>query len=267
MDKNPFKGTLGTYKPLKTDDGSISLYSSAFDETCHSQNGAIVETKHVYLEGALVKKHFNKFSHGVIFEVGFGTGIGYNTTVNYLNELKEESPFTLDFVSCEIDQGLAQYSLENLKEQNLITEYRLQNVDELSYFQASLSDNITLVVLIGDVRKTLPLWARNPLFQKFERIYHDPFSPKKNPLLWTKDWFQELYKHSSSDAVLSTYSSTRAAWKSLLNTNWHVETFTGFGQKKLSTRAMKNGETKPEIFQLCANSPKEEFRDKDYLNA
>lgn len=42
---------------------------------------------------------------------------------------------------------------------------------------------------------------------KFDIIYQDAFSPKKNPLLWTKEYFENIRDISSDDAVLTTYST------------------------------------------------------------
>jgi tRNA U34 5-methylaminomethyl-2-thiouridine-forming methyltransferase MnmC len=263
MDIKGFQGSLGTYKQLITDDGSISLYSSAFDEACHTQSGAITETKHVYLEGAKVREHFQNHRSGHIFEVGFGTGVGFSATIEALAPLNPQ----LVFVSSEIDPELAIYSIKELLKDRTVTSFERRIENGLDLLFAKTKQETQLIILLGDVRETLKLWQKHPLFEPFNRIYQDPFSPKKNPLLWTQEWFKQLFDAAHKEAVLSTYSSTKAAWKALLNTGWQVETFTGFGRKRLCTRASKKGSTKPEIYQLCKSSPKEAFRDLDYRKA
>jgi tRNA U34 5-methylaminomethyl-2-thiouridine-forming methyltransferase MnmC len=159
--------------------------------------------------------------------------------------------------------------MEQLLKDSTISSYErsLDKPQGLDALFAKTQQGTQLVVLLGDIRETLKIWQLHPLFQPFHRSYQDPFSPKKNPLLWTQEWFGELFDVADPRAILSTYSSTRAAWKALLKTGWQVETFTGIGKKKLCTRAMKEGTTKPEIYELCENSPKQVFRDCDYLKA
>ena len=55
-----------------TGDGSETLYSATMQESYHSLNGAVQESRHVFIEAGL-KKCTRKAIH--IFEVGFGTGL------------------------------------------------------------------------------------------------------------------------------------------------------------------------------------------------
>jgi chorismate dehydratase len=68
-------------------------------------------------------------------------------------------------------------------------------------------------------------------------IYQDPFSPKKNPELWTTDWFEKLKKLSRPGTVLCTYSASSAVRKALGAAGWTVQSFAGFARKKQSTKA------------------------------
>ena len=267
MENIEFRGSLGTYKLLETGDGSQSLYSFAFEESCHSQSGAENETKHVYFCGSQVLKHFQNKAALTVFEVGFATGLGFKITLQCLLKEMNTKAFELNFISSEIDELLAKHSLSQLVSNQVIQEFKLIEEEKFSYFKARTKNNHRLIVLLGDIREVIGHWQDHAEFKAFDRIYHDPFSPKKNPTLWTQEWFEQLHKLSTNSAVLSTYSSTRAAWKALLSTGWQVETFTGVGKKRLSTRAKKEGKTKAYIFELCKNSPKEAFRDCDYLKA
>ena len=68
---------------FKTDDGSHSIYSNRFNESYHSQHGAIQESMHIFIESA-----FNLFIKNeiTVFEVGFGTGL--NAILTYIEAKK-----------------------------------------------------------------------------------------------------------------------------------------------------------------------------------
>src|SRR5690554_5619851 len=56
----------------KTSDGSVTLYLPEMDEQYHSMNGALTESRHVFLDMGF---EFHPAANPVIFEVGFGTGL------------------------------------------------------------------------------------------------------------------------------------------------------------------------------------------------
>ena len=62
-----------------TADGSATLYSSLFNETYHSINGAITESNHVFIDTGL--KH-NASTPLHLLEIGFGTGL--NALLTYI---------------------------------------------------------------------------------------------------------------------------------------------------------------------------------------
>ncbi|HDR52007.1 MAG TPA: SAM-dependent methyltransferase, partial [Mariniphaga anaerophila] len=66
----------------KTNDGSSTLYIPEMDEQYHSLNGAITESKHVFIESGF---YFHPSPKPAIFEVGFGTGLNCLLTA-YLAE-------------------------------------------------------------------------------------------------------------------------------------------------------------------------------------
>ena len=84
-------------KIVQTADGSSSVYISRFDELYHSVNGAISESKHVFIETGL--KHAKK-SDIKVFEMGYGTGLNFilsylqskNTKIEYESELDDSLP-------------------------------------------------------------------------------------------------------------------------------------------------------------------------------
>lgn len=240
-----FKTQLGHYKIVKTEDGSETIYSSLFDENCHSLSGAYDETIYNYIRGCQVIEKIERQNLVTIFEVGFGLAVGIESLVEVMTnsdllevDQRNESPKKILFISTEIDPMFAKWALENSsfakKYKSLFKNYTEVNSLTESYISLDLF-NIHLKILLGDARhtvKTIP-------FDSVDCIFQDAFSPKKNPSLWTTAWFLDLIKISNDKVILSTYSSSHGVRASLLKAGFHIENRKGFGQKRTCTRAYK----------------------------
>ncbi len=236
---------------VETADGSFTLFSEFFQEACHSTNGAYDETVLHYVEGTKILDKIHLYDPLVILEVGFGLGIGFLTTLKKLPLQRK-----WHFISMELDKALLEWfkneyqNHEFLKELEWIDEHTLQARNEW----------ITLTILQGDARNRLPQYLmNNPI--KWHSIYQDAFSPKKNPTLWTKEWFELLKNYSHPDVTLSTYSASTAIRKSLHESGWGVQKGEKFGPKRTSTRAVLQKETDPDILLQMERSPALSLRD------
>ena len=236
---------------VDTEDGSRTLFSEAYQEACHSTSGAIAETLLHYVEGCQIKN----ISRPHILEVGFGLGIGFLTT---FDSLKSENK-KWDFVSLEIDGELLEwFRLENI-EHPFLKDLKWVSFGEMKALQCDTT-NISLTILCGDARMTLPFYMKIHPF-KWNAIYQDAFSPKKNPSLWTTEWFTFLKSHSTSDVILSTYSSNSQVRKSLLEAGWIIQKGKTFGAKRSCTRALLQGASDPDILVQLTNTSTPALRD------
>lgn len=227
-----------------TQDGSPSLYSEVFQEGCHSSSGARHETQVHYLEGCRIEEKLLHPYPLSILEVGFGSGLGFEMTL----ELMKKKNGLFNYLALEIDAELALWSFERLG-----LKGRRENLLFGSVLSAQ-TENGALEVLIGNARSTLPSYlSENKIV--FDAIYQDAFSPKRNPVLWTKEWFSLLRMHSRSDVILSTYSASNSIRKSLQEAGWKIQKGEAFGPKRASTRAMLDGESDPEITEQMKRSP------------
>lgn len=230
---------------VETSDGTKTLFSERFQEACHSTSGAKEETLLHYIKGCGIEQKIFDQSELHILEVGFGLGIGFLTTFEVLKQTTK--PWS--FLSLEIDEQLLEwFRIENLEHPFL---------KNLKWDQKTLrckNENIELTILCGDARKTLPAFvATNDI--KWDAIYQDAFSPKKNPILWTIEWFAFLKSHSTPEVMLSTYSASSSIRKSLLQAGWNLHKGEKFGPKRTSTRASLTGESDPDILLHLDRSP------------
>lgn len=229
---------------VETEDGSFTLYSEAFGEACHSTSGAKSETILHYINGCKVSERLTYHEPFTILEVGFGLGIGFLTTYEMLPKNKKWK-----FISLELDQNL----LEWFKETHRDHEF-LKTLSWDKNILKAQNDFIELTIIQGDARTTLPEYlSQNPV--KWHAIYQDAFSPRRNPALWTMEWFTLLRNFAHEAVILSTYSASTSIRKSLHETGWKVMKGEKFGPKRTSTRATLSGETDPEILLQMERSP------------
>ena len=248
-----FKGRLGSYKIIQTEDNTQTVWSEYFNEACHNVSGAWEETFHNYIEGCELSLLLKETKTLHVLDVGFGIGVGLKALAHFLKSINNSSEHF--YTSIELDETLIEWTL-----QNTLPELSLHKIEDKRgvRFEGSL-DNIKIVVFIGDGRLTLPhnLHTLSP----FNAIFQDAFSPKKNPALWSVEWFCFLKKASAENVRLSTYSSSISIRKSLLKAGWAILSARGFGMKRQMTKANLMKETPIDLLDQLNKSPILEITD------
>jgi len=164
---------------LSCEDGSYTLYSKEFDEAYHStKDGALYESLHKHVMPALFYK--SKYKTITILDICFG--LGYNTLATLYYSKKQQLTSKIHIPS----------EFDDLKE-------IIEVLSEKLYYE---DEQFKIEILVGDARESIP-----HIQEKIDIIYQDAFSPTHNPLLWTYEWFKDLYKISKKDALLTTYST------------------------------------------------------------
>ena len=92
--------------------------------------------------------------------------------------------------------------------------------------------NITLEVIIGDARQTLPMWDT-----KADAWFLDGFSPAKNPELWTPELMQAVADHTTPTGTAATYTAAGFVRRGLRDAGFQVERIAGYGRKRHMTVA------------------------------
>ena len=232
------------YQVVTTGDGSLTLHSENFDESCHSKAGAMEETREIYFEGTQLLSAFQERETVNLLEVGFGAGIGALCLFSLMQEHQLEKT-RIQYTSLELDPALIQFFTDN--------NPQFSSVENDIGFGLQ-SDSLDIRVLIGDARETINRLL-NDQRESFHILFQDAFSPRKNPRLWTSQWFFDLYQVSHPSARMSTYSATSAIRKSMLKAGWKVANRAGFQHKKSATIASKSGQSDPELLKKLERSP------------
>ena len=225
--------SLKNHEEALTKDGSKTLYSKRYDEHCHSLDGANEETLTHYIQSCQVLEKSKTKGPFHVLEVGFGAGIGLKMTAQ---KVKTPAKFT----SFEIDPELIKYFLTKQK----IDYKESGNIYSFKYRALEVQ------IIQGDALKTI-----SQVEMSADCIYQDAFSPKKNPELWTVEWFQSLKELANEDCIMSTYSASSSIRKSMIEAGWKINPGQRFGNKRASTIAKLEGHTHQDILDHLDRSP------------
>ncbi|MBW2994735.1 hypothetical protein KY312_00135, partial [Candidatus Woesearchaeota archaeon] len=130
--------------------------------------------------------------------------------------------------------GIAIYSAKNLKiislEKDRQVLKEVQTIEIPDWFKTtfekikSAAQNLSykdseteIKIIIGNAQETI-----RTINEKFDAIFLDPFSPPKNPELWTEAFFRQIHNRMNKDAVLATYSCASAVRKNLTAAGFDV---------------------------------------------
>ena len=78
-------------------------------------------------------------------------------------------------------------------------------------------NDLSIDFIVDDTRNAL----KNDLI-KYDYVFLDAFTPSKCPCLWTKDFFDLLYKHLSDDGMILTYSNSAAVRNAFMQAGFFV---------------------------------------------
>jgi tRNA U34 5-methylaminomethyl-2-thiouridine-forming methyltransferase MnmC len=219
-------------KQIITKDSSITFYSEEYNETYHSITGAVEEAFKKFAEPALeAVKGKNKIS---ILDVCFG--LGYNSAAAIDKVLEHNIRCDITIVGLEKDKKILE-QINNLEP--LIMSYHvIKDMVENDYQYDR--DGVKISLLVGDALKTIKQAAKEVKKSevKFDIIFLDPFSPKKNPELWTEAFFKELRRLINKDGVLTTYSCAGIVRRNLKAAGFTVKDGPCVGRRSPSTIAL-----------------------------
>lgn len=232
-------------KKILTDDGTISFYNEEFGDIYHSQVGAYTETLEKFIKPSRILETLHNKDEVYVLDVCFG--LGYNSKVLVSEILKNFPTKKVTLLCVELDPEI----IGKAKEIN----FPGYTADLKTFFDAfthkvyyshvssknmesdkitASYNNITLHFFVGDARQVL-----QRLNYTIDFIFHDAFSPKKCPELWTTDFFKLFYGLTKEDGVVVTYSSSYAVRGGLKEAGFLVGATYPVGRKSPGTMAAK----------------------------
>jgi len=239
-----------------TADGSNTIYNSEVGENYHSRNGALQESRHVFLESGL-KYFLSKLSNQAeakvsptggdlegadgadvsILEVGFGTGLNFLLSADYciaqninLNYTGIEAyPLTPEMLS---QTEYNQYVSPQLW-QEFIANYLTALQNPVSLQTANCKPPTVNCQL--QIKNCKLLDFQSP--QKFDVIYFDAFASTHQPEMWDEQTITHTLKFLKPGGVFVTYAITGNLKRIIKSRGLKVEKAPGAPGKREMLRA------------------------------
>ncbi|MBI2208888.1 hypothetical protein HYU50_05320 [Candidatus Woesearchaeota archaeon] len=221
-----------------TNDGSVTFRNLQYNETYHSVSGALEEAFEKFARPCKLKNGMK------VLDICFGLGYNSLAAISLANVeivALENDPIILKQIKnikMPINYNISNNAIKNTNNYNKnypILDILNNNYEKIRIAAEKLNyedDKIKLRIIIGDARETI-----KKLDGKFDAVFLDPFSPKKCPELWTKEFFEDIRKLMRINSVLVTYSCARIVRDNMMNTGFNVKDGPSIGRRASSTIA------------------------------
>jgi tRNA U34 5-methylaminomethyl-2-thiouridine-forming methyltransferase MnmC len=205
---------------VKTQDGSYTVFNQKYQEHYHTISGALEEAFEKHMNAISVKDGFNILD--------FCFGLGYNSII----ATKKHKKLQIVGLENDIEIIKAIKELEVPREiEKEFTAFR-NLADKL---EITDDNNNTIKLIIGDALVSIDSLPKD----YFDRVFFDPFSPSKQPEMWSRKVFQKVYNVMKQGAKLSTYSCAESVRQNLIAAGFKVMDGPIVGRKSPATIAVK----------------------------
>jgi len=219
-----------------TADGSLTLYVPELDEHYHSMNGAIQESRHVYLYSGL--SHYISTNYPVnepdkkvpqmeirVLEFGFGTGLNA-----FLTALEAEN------------RGLKIHytALEKFPLSGEITNqlnYLPANQSLFRHIHQSDWGHPVMITSHFILQKLAIDFFSFDFPDGYDVVYYDAFAPDKQREVWAPELFEKLFSAMNPGGVLTTYCAKGSIRRMMQQAGFSVERIPGASGKREMLRA------------------------------
>lgn len=216
---------------VHTKDGSRTIYSKQYTATYRSTNGAITESKHVFIEHGLNYVHQKGKNIIHVLEIGFGSGLNAMLSCEFAHKnncLVNYKGIDKHGLSKEVVNELNYQLLFDMDHQGYIEKINHVKANELTV----IGPNFQLLKQVIDLNDA-------DMNSNYDVIYFDAFSPKYVPLMWTVEVFSKLFSLLNKEGVLVTYCAQGQFRRDLKAAGFIIEKLPGAPGKREMTRGLK----------------------------
>ncbi|WP_456472896.1 MnmC family methyltransferase [Methanocaldococcus sp.] len=215
---------------VETEDGTYTLKSENEEEMMHSKVGALKESIYKFVKPSNIENLENPRV------LDLCSGLCYNA----ISALHYNKNSKIDMVEiCEEVLFLTLFLDIPFKEHEIIKDkVREYFLNKIGIKYKSEYDNINIYV--EDARKFIVNCNK-----KYDVVFHDAFSPKRDPTLYTYDFLREIYKRLNDNGVIISYSSSIPFRSALVSCGYIISERESIGRKRGITLGYKNPNFKP----------------------
>lgn len=213
---------------ILTADGSHSLYNAELGQHYHSKQGALQESRHIFIQLGLIPLLEAATSTLKIFEMGFGSGLNALLAWQQADLLQKK----VDYVGIEAYPVAAEET--ELLNFDVITGK--EGISQLH--QAPWGEKVQLSEYFSFQKEAIDLQSFTTS-EPVDLIFYDAFSPSVQPELWTEDVFRKIAGFTAENGVLVTYCSKGVVRRALQAAGFRVEKYPGPGYKREVVKAVR----------------------------
>ncbi|WP_184546336.1 tRNA (5-methylaminomethyl-2-thiouridine)(34)-methyltransferase MnmD [Mucilaginibacter sp. FT3.2] len=217
---------------VTTADGSKTIYNAEVGELYHSRNGALQESKHVFVNAGLNFFLANTNTTEVsILEVGFGTGLNFllsadvcvdrQVSLNYTGI--EAYPLTPEIMS---QTGYEEYTSSELWK-TYITQYPNALLSQVTL-------NTYTLLQIANCKLQAFKAPR-----QYDIVYFDAFAASRQPEMWEQEAISRVAAFVKPGGIFVTYAITGNLKRMLKALDFKIEKIPGAAGKREMLRATK----------------------------
>jgi len=208
---------------VRTEDGSPTLVHPCGEPYHSITAGAITECREKFLKPSGLLDLAREKNYIRILDVGFGLGYNVAVAVYELRRINPKVGIEIISLEREIPEKLP----------ILPEPYREIHEGILSMIPEGDREGVRLRILLGDARERIR--ETGDFFA--DAVFHDPFSPYKNPELWSLEFLREVKWRMDDRGRWVSYSSALPVRKALLDLGFKVGITKPVGRRRGGTVA------------------------------
>ncbi|TAJ24306.1 MAG: hypothetical protein EPO68_01625 [Planctomycetota bacterium] len=218
------------WRAVRTDDGSWTLAHPEHGETCHSTSGAWQQALERYARPCRLRERAQAGARELRL-LDIGTGLGLNLAAA-LSEL-DGTGCALIADTFERDASVREAMLELVSVHGAL-DPRAEPFHARVRAALERGGDRSIRTHFGDARALVP--ALEPT-ARYDAVFLDPFSPRREPDLWTGEFLAAIAARMAPGAWLSTYTVSKPVRRALAAAGLAVLDGPAVGRKRAGTLA------------------------------
>jgi tRNA U34 5-methylaminomethyl-2-thiouridine-forming methyltransferase MnmC len=220
---------MNTHEIRVTGDGSKTIFLPELNETYHSSNGAVQESRHIFIQNGL--DLVNKKGAVRILEVGFGTGLNALLSASWA-EMNNQSIHYIGIEAKPLSPELC-FQLDYPRHIGQNTE---KIYDALIRCDWEIDNQLTPHFSIQKREVKIQDFAA---VENVDLIYFDAFGPRVQAEMWEYPILEKMYQSLNAGGALVTYCAQGQFKRDLKSVGFILESLPGPPGKREMTRATR----------------------------
>ena len=215
----------------------ISRY---FDDVYFNTDGAVDETRYVFIEGNCLYDRFLQHQQETftIGETGFGSGLSFLITWQTFKQFRQKNPNSnlkkLNFFSVEkyplSASEMSKIHNKVINHNDALWPLAKQLQDSLKRSDVDSLEEANLLICYDDISCFADFLVQQNSF--IDAWFFDGFSPAKNPDMWSESLFKQCYELTSKGGSFATFTAAGFVRRNLINAGFNIKKRKGFGLKR-----------------------------------